>query len=86
MKNYYIMKKTILISLALLAINLYTEAQENLIFQKLSAEILALADYVRAPSVTMDSKKEFMLLSYRDTYKSLNDLNNFRPEFSGYLF
>jgi dipeptidyl aminopeptidase/acylaminoacyl peptidase len=32
-------------------------------------------DYERAPSVTMDSKKEFMLLSYRDTYKSLNDLN-----------
>lgn len=50
-------------------------AQENLTFQKPSAEILALADYQRAPSVTMDSKKEWMLLSYRDTYKSLEDLN-----------
>jgi dipeptidyl aminopeptidase/acylaminoacyl peptidase len=69
------MKKTILILITLLATNLFTEAQENLIYQKPSAEILALADYERAPSVTMDSKKEFMLLSYRDTYKSLNDLN-----------
>jgi dipeptidyl aminopeptidase/acylaminoacyl peptidase len=69
------MKKTILILIILLATNLFTEAQENLIYQKPSAEILALADYERAPSVTMDSKKEFMLLSYRDTYKSLNDLN-----------
>ncbi len=69
------MKKTILILIAALTINLVTTAQENLTYQKPSAEILALADYVRAPTVTMDSKKEFMLLSYRDTYKSLNDLN-----------
>jgi dipeptidyl aminopeptidase/acylaminoacyl peptidase len=69
------MKKPILIFITALAINLFTTAQENLTYQKPSAEILALADYVRAPTVTMDSKKEFMLLSYRDTYKSLNDLN-----------
>ena len=69
------MKKTILILIPLLAIQFLTVAQENLTFQKPSAEILALADYVRAPSVTMDSKMEFMLLSYRDTYKSLSDLN-----------
>jgi dipeptidyl aminopeptidase/acylaminoacyl peptidase len=69
------MKKPILILITALAINLFTSAQENLTFQKPSAEILALADYERAPTVTMDSKKEFMLLSYRDTYKSLNDLN-----------
>jgi dipeptidyl aminopeptidase/acylaminoacyl peptidase len=69
------MKRAVLIFIALLPLNLLTKAQENLTFQKPSAEILALADYVRAPSVTMDSKKEFMLLSYRDTYKSLNDLN-----------
>lgn len=69
------MKKTILILITILATNLFTRAQENLTFQKPSAEILALADYKRTPTVTMDSKKEFMLLSYRDTYKSLNDLN-----------
>jgi hypothetical protein len=29
----------------------------------------------RAPSVSMDTKKEYMLLTYRNTYKSLDDLN-----------
>jgi dipeptidyl aminopeptidase/acylaminoacyl peptidase len=69
------MKKVILVLIALFSFELLTEAQENLTFQKPSAEILTLADYVRAPTVTMDSKKEYMLLRYRDTYKSLNDLN-----------
>ena len=50
-------------------------AQENLSYQKLSKEILTLADYQRAPSVLMDTKKEWMLLSYRNTYKTLDDLN-----------
>lgn len=50
-------------------------AQENLEYQKPSAEILALADYERAPSVSMDTKKEYMLLMYRNTYKSLDDLS-----------
>ena len=50
-------------------------AQEDLTYQKPSAEILALTDYERAPSVSMDTKKEFMLLAYRNTYKTLDDLN-----------
>ncbi|MCG2611208.1 prolyl oligopeptidase family serine peptidase [Flavobacterium sp. SM15] len=50
-------------------------AQENLTYQKPSKEILALAEYERAPSVTMDTKKEWMLLTYRNTYKNLDDLN-----------
>ncbi|MBK0370794.1 S9 family peptidase [Flavobacterium agrisoli] len=50
-------------------------AQENLTYQKPPASILALADYERAPAVTMDSKKEYMLLSYRNTYKTLDDLS-----------
>ncbi len=37
-------------------------AQENLTYQKPSKEILALAEYDRAPSVTMDTKKEWMLI------------------------
>ena len=49
--------------------------QENITFQKPSAAILALADFERAPAVSMDTKKEFMLLSYRSTYKTLDDLN-----------
>ena len=50
-------------------------AQENLTYQKPSKYILEFADYERAPSVSMDSKKEYMLLSYRNTYKTLDDLN-----------
>jgi hypothetical protein len=50
-------------------------AQENVKFQKPPAEILALADYERSPSVSMDSKKEYMLLSYRSTYKTLDELS-----------
>lgn len=49
--------------------------QENVTYQKPSKEILQLADFERAPSVSMDSKKEIMLLTYRNTYKTLNDLN-----------
>lgn len=61
--------------LFLIGLGFSSMAQENLNFQKPSAEILALADYERSPSVSMDSKKEYMLLSYRNTYKTLDDLN-----------
>lgn len=50
-------------------------AQENLPYQKPPQSILDLADYQRAPSVSMDTKKEYMLLTYRNTYKTLDDLN-----------
>ncbi|WP_298138829.1 prolyl oligopeptidase family serine peptidase [Flavobacterium sp.] len=63
------------IFLLLLGFGITCFGQENLSYKKPSAEILALADYERAPSVSMDSKKEYMLLSYRNTYKTLDDLN-----------
>jgi dipeptidyl aminopeptidase/acylaminoacyl peptidase len=50
-------------------------SQENLMYQKPSKSILELADYERAPAVSMDTKKEYMLLSYRNTYKTLDELN-----------
>lgn len=50
-------------------------AQENVTYQKPSKEILDLAEYDRAPTIQMDTKKENMLLSYRNTYKTLEDLN-----------
>ena len=53
-------------------------AQENLNYQKPSADILALADYERSPSVSMDTAKRWMLFSYTPTYKSLDDLS--QPE------
>ncbi|CAH0334975.1 hypothetical protein FVB9288_00593 [Flavobacterium sp. CECT 9288] len=61
--------------LLFLGMSLQTFAQENLTYQKPSPSILTLADYERAPSVSMDTKKEYLLLSYRNTYKSLDDLN-----------
>ena len=50
-------------------------AQENLTYQNPPKSILDLADYDRAPSVTIDSKSQYMLFSYRNTYKTLDDLN-----------
>ncbi|WP_395062020.1 prolyl oligopeptidase family serine peptidase [Flavobacterium sp.] len=64
-----------LLMLFVLGASFSSFAQENLTYQKPSAEILALADYERAPTVSMDSKKEYLLLSYRNTYKTLDDLN-----------
>lgn len=69
------MKKDIfIIALLFFGCNLFF-AQENVNYQKPPKEILELADYERAPSVSMDDKKDFMLLSYRNTYKSLDELN-----------
>jgi hypothetical protein len=44
----------------------------NLSYQKPSKSILDLVDYER-PSVW--TQKEYMLLTYRDSYKTLDDLN-----------
>ena len=54
---------------------LTASSQENITFQKPTGSILTLAEYDRAPSISMDSKKEYMLFSYRNTYKSLEELN-----------
>jgi len=63
------------LSMLFLLVGLTGFSQEELTYQKPSKEILDLADYERAPSVTMDTKKEYMLLSYRNTYKTLDELN-----------
>ncbi|HUH26250.1 MAG TPA: prolyl oligopeptidase family serine peptidase, partial [Flavobacterium sp.] len=69
------MKQLKLTLLALILAGIPMIAQENITFQKPSQEILQLADYERAPSVSMNSKKEWMVLMYRNTYKSLPELN-----------
>ncbi|MGZ5187910.1 MAG: prolyl oligopeptidase family serine peptidase [Kaistella sp.] len=58
-------------------------AQESITYQQPSAEILQLADFQRAPSVMMDSKKEWLIFSYRPTYKSLDDLNQEEMKLAG---
>lgn len=65
--------KTILL-LAAMSIS-HAFSQENLAYQLPPQSILQLADYQRPPTVTMNTKKTRMLLSYRPTYKTLEDLN-----------
>lgn len=50
-------------------------SQEDIKFQKPSKPILDLVEFERAPSISIDHKKQNMLLSFRDTYKTLQDLN-----------
>lgn len=50
-------------------------AQENLNYQKPPKEILELVDYERPPAVSLGSKSEYMLFTYRDTYKTLDELS-----------
>lgn len=50
-------------------------AQDQLLYQKPSKEILELVDIELAPSVLMDDDKEHMILLARDAYISINDLS-----------
>ncbi len=52
-----------------------TNTQENLTYQLPPNSILQLADYQRTPQVSIDTHKEFLLLIYSPTYKSIEDLN-----------
>lgn len=66
--------KKISLFLLLLTGGVWVQAQENVTFQKPSDEILALADYQRPPAVSLSPDKAWVLLSYRPTYKSLEEL------------
>ncbi len=57
---------------------LVSNAQIDLKYQKPPKEILDLVEFDRAPSVRLVSDKEYMVLTYRDTYRSLDELN--QPE------
>ncbi|RKE81072.1 dipeptidyl aminopeptidase/acylaminoacyl peptidase [Chryseobacterium sp. AG363] len=63
-------------------LNFY-DAQENISYQKPSAEILKLADYERPPSVLMNSKKDWVVFTYRTTYKTLEDLSQNEMKLGG---
>ena len=58
-------------------------AQENLGYQLPPKSILDLADFERAPAVAMDAKKQYVLFSYRSTYKTLDDLNQTEMSLAG---
>ncbi len=77
------MKKLFAVLTASLALSSAVKAQENLTYQKPSREILELADYQRAPGVVMDDKKEYMIFTYQNTYKTLDDLNQEELQLAG---
>lgn len=61
----------------------FAGAQENIAYQKPSADILKLADYERPPSVFMTSSKDWLIFSYRNTYKTLEELNQEEVRLAG---
>jgi len=67
------MKKLFFLALAMISAGLF--AQENMGYQKPSQEILELVDVPLAPSVRMDNNKEYMLLLYRDAFKTIAELS-----------
>ncbi|MFZ6871702.1 prolyl oligopeptidase family serine peptidase [Undibacterium sp. Di27W] len=69
--------------LLLAALGANAGAQENLNYQKPPQSILELADFQRAPAVSMDSHKKTLLLSYRNTYKTLSELSQTEMRLAG---
>ncbi len=67
------MKRLLLLAIGLLGLVGYS--QQNLEYQKPPQEILELVDIQRAPWVLLDEDRDFMLLLYRDQYKSIEDLS-----------
>lgn len=58
-------------------------AQENLNYQKPPQAIFDLVDVPLAPSVRIDSKGEYMMLLYRDAYKSIGELSEAELRLAG---
>lgn len=69
------MKKAILIIMLTALLSPVLEGQVKLDYQKPSQEILELVDVPLAPSVLMDNDKQYMLLLYRDAYKTIDELS-----------
>lgn len=76
------MKKLLFLLLTLASIY-SVKAQEDLKYQKPPQEILELADFERAPSLSMDSKRSKMIFQYRSTYKTLLDLSETEMRLAG---
>ncbi len=74
--------KNLFVLLCVLSI-LSTQAQENLNYQKPSQEILELVDVPLAPSVLLDDERDYMLLLYRDAFKSIEELSQQEMRLAG---
>ncbi len=66
-----------------LLIQSFSFAQENVTFQKPPKSILELVDFERAPNVIMNSKHDYILYTYRDNYKTLEDLSQDEMKLGG---
>lgn len=77
------MIKTKLSILVLSALSCMAHAQENLNYQTPPKAIYDLANYQKAPSVMMDSQKNYLVLSYTNTYKTLQDLSQDELKLAG---
>ncbi|MDH6309160.1 dipeptidyl aminopeptidase/acylaminoacyl peptidase [Dysgonomonas sp. PFB1-18] len=75
--------KKLLLLVSILTITLNLVAQEELVYQKPPKEILDLADFERAPTLLMDSKRTKMIFQYRNTYKTLADLSEKEMRLAG---
>ncbi|RKD91721.1 alpha/beta hydrolase family protein [Mangrovibacterium diazotrophicum] len=51
------------------------QAQEDISYQKPDKAILDLIDVPRAPLVSMDNEREWIVFRYRDSYKSIKELS-----------
>ncbi len=69
------MKKLIYFLVFVLSINVNLFSQENINYQKPPEEILKLVDVELAPSVLTDEEKEYMVLVYREPYKTIDELS-----------
>lgn len=64
-----------LFSIIFIALAATGYAQEDITYQIPPPEILELVDFQRAPSISMDSKKEQIVFMYRNTYKTLAEIS-----------
>lgn len=72
------MKKILILLILMVLTSILTKAQESAGFRKPSSPILQLADYSRPPRISMDLQRQYILLQYSATYKTLADLS--QPE------
>jgi len=75
------MKKFIYLVLFLFTSIIFS--QENIGYQQPPAEILNLVDIQLAPSVLLDDNKEYMVLLYRNAFKSIDELSQTELRLAG---
>ena len=81
-KNITFMKKlTVLLIFLLVSSAFYAQVDKN--YQKPPKEILDLVEAPPAPSVLIDDKGEHVVLLYRDSYKSINELSETEMRLGG---